>query len=214
LDVALGQKEMASRMVLGIAERREVLRRQAEDTVHLARKAMARAYDQRHAPIPVFESGWAFLKLGNGYSLPGINKLKLAPQKIGPFRILSVHGKGRAFALQFPKHFTIHNVISVAHLEPAPTPEEDPWHRQLSVDLLSPVVGLPNDEDVTWQVEAILDKRQQKSKPIEYLVRWKGVGAEYDRWMPRRDLGDAKDLVMAYDKENRRPRVRKEKGGA
>jgi len=127
LDVALGQKEKASTLVIGIAERREVLRRQAEDTVHLAREAMARAYDNKHSPIPVFESGWAFLRLGNGYNLPSIKKLKLAPQKIGPFKILSVHGRGRAFALQFPKHFTIHNVISVTHLEPAPAPDEDPW---------------------------------------------------------------------------------------
>ena len=210
LDVALGQKDKASRMVLGIAEQREVLRRQAEDTVHLARKAMARFYDQKHAPILVFESGWAFLKLGNGYSLPGINKLNLAPQKIGPFKILSVHGKGRAFALQLPKHFTIHNVISIIHLEPAPAPDDDPWKQTLGVNLLSPVVGLPNNESVAWQVEAILDKRHQKNKPIEYLVRWQGVGAEYDRWMPRRNLGDANDMILAYDREHRVRKARKE----
>jgi len=76
--------------------------------------------------------------------------------------------------------------------------------------LLSPVVGLPNNESVAWQVEAILDKRHQKNKPIEYLVRWQGVGAEYDRWMPRRDLGDAKDMILAYDTEHRVLKARKE----
>jgi len=76
-------------------------------------------------------------------------------------------------------------------------------------DTASPVVGLPQDEDLSWQVEEICDKRQQKNRQIEYLVRWKGMGSEYDRWLPRRDLGDAKELVMAYDREHRKPRAKK-----
>ena len=33
----------------------------------------------------------------------------------------------------------------------------------------------------------------------EYLVHWRGYGAEYDKWLAQEKLDNAKDLVSDYE---------------
>ena len=35
---------------------------------------------------------------------------------------------------------------------------------------------------------------------VEYLVRWKGYGAEHDKWLKQEELGNAKELLKDYHK--------------
>jgi hypothetical protein len=86
-----------------------------------------------------FDTGWAFLKLGNGYSVPSISKPKLGPQRVGPFEITENLSKGRAYRLKLTPHYAIHDVISIAHLEPVPCPRSDPYNRAIHVEDLTPV---------------------------------------------------------------------------
>jgi hypothetical protein len=134
--------------------KRESIRQDAARAISFAQKAMKEVYD-RSREAGNFETGWAFLKLGDGYSVPGIQKPKLGPQRIGPFRITQVLSKGRAYRLEFPPHYGIHDVISIAHLEPAPCPKSDPYERTTLVEDLTPVY---RDGQAEWELEALVKK--------------------------------------------------------
>ena len=54
---------------------------------------------------------------------------KLESQLIGPFRILERIGR-LTYRLELPINMKIYNVISIAHLEPATDPAEDPYRRR------------------------------------------------------------------------------------
>jgi transposase InsO family protein len=165
-----------------IAAQREHARKEAQLAIAFAQKAMALHYDSRHARAD-FSSGWVFLNLGNGYRSPAAHKQKLAPQRLGPFRVLEVVGAGKAFRLELPPDYDIHDVISIAHLEPSPAPNEDPYARLQPSSEVKPVYADADSSE--WEIDSLVNKRVRKSgrkRVNEYLVRWKGFGPEYDSW--------------------------------
>jgi hypothetical protein len=111
---------------------RETIRQDAARAIAFAQKAMKEIYD-RCREAGSFETGWAFLKLGSGYTAPGISKAKLGPRRIGPFKITEVLSNGRAYGLKLPPHYAINKVISIAHHNPLSAPrvtsttEPRPW---------------------------------------------------------------------------------------
>jgi hypothetical protein len=139
-----------------IAERRERARQEAQLAIAFAQKAMNHYYDSRHA-IPDFSAGWAFLNLGHGYRSPAAHKQKLAPQRLGPFRILETVGSGKAFRLELPPDYDIHDVISIAHLEPSPAPDQDPYSRLQPASEIKPVYA--DTEAAEWEIESLVNKR-------------------------------------------------------
>jgi hypothetical protein len=184
-----------------VAEQRQQNREEALRAIAFAQKAMKHHYDKSHQ-LPDFKEGWAFLRLGNGYSVPGIPKAKIGPQRIGPFRILDTLSKGRAYRLEFPPHFQIHDVISVTHLEPSPCPRADPYARTRPVTDLAPVYAHDNGDE-EWELDALVGKRvtgKGNKRRTQYLARWKGHGPEWDRWYDEAELENAQDLVMDYEK--------------
>jgi hypothetical protein len=59
------------------------------------------------------------------------------------------------------------------------------------------------EEWQSYEIEKIIKDRTRrfgrKAKPIkEYLIRWKGYGAEYDEWYGEDMLDNAKELVAEY----------------
>jgi len=67
-------------------------------------------------------------RLGMGYKLKGIPKVKLGMQCVGPFEVVEKVGK-LAYRLRLPDGWKIHPVISIVHLEPA---KEDPFDREVA----------------------------------------------------------------------------------
>jgi hypothetical protein len=129
-----------------IASRRQHNQEEARRAILFAQKAMNVAYDRKHEQ-PNFEQGWAFLKLGDGYTPPGIPKRKIGPQRVGPFKILETLSKGKAYRLGLPKHYKIHHVISVVHFEPAPCPGSDPYRRPVPNEGVEPVYAHSDGDD-------------------------------------------------------------------
>jgi hypothetical protein len=184
--------------------RRETIRQEATRAIAFAQKAMKEVYDRRRE-AGNFETGWAFLRLGNGYTTPGINKAKLGPQRIGPFEITEVLSKGRAFRLKLPPHYAIHEVISIAHLEPAPVPNSDPYKRTVNAEDIVPVY---RDGQKEWELETLVKKRfSNRNKEPEYLGRWKDCGPEWDQWIKLSELGNAKELIEEFEKRQIIPAV-------
>jgi hypothetical protein len=184
-----------------LAEQREQNQEEALRAITFAQKAMKLQYDKKHQ-MPDFKEGWAFLRLGDGYSVPGIPKPKIGPQRVGPFRILETLSKVRAFRLELPPHYTIHDVISIAHLEPSPSPRSDPYARTIPAEDLTPVYT-HDSGDEEWELDAIVKKRtigKGSGRKTQYLGRWKGYGPEWDRWFDESELQNARDLIDDYKK--------------
>jgi hypothetical protein len=132
-----------------------------------------------------------------------VNKAKLGPQRIGPFAITEVLSKGRAFRLKLPPHYAIHDVISIAHLEPAPIPNTDPYERTVNSEDIVPVY---RDGQEEWELETLIKKRvSNRSREPEYLGRWKNCGPEWDQWLKLSDLEHAKELIEDFEKRQTGP---------
>jgi len=173
-------------------ELRTVAQEEAATGIAIAQRPMTKQYDAKRT-VPDFSTGYAFLRLGAGYSIPSTRKHKLAQQRIGPFKILGIVGKGKAYRLQLPPHYGIHPVISVVHLEPAPVPGSDPYKRPVATNDVAPVAGPASEPE--WEIDAIVGKRSSKrgrKKKTEFLVRWKGYGTEWDSWYSDNDLPNAR----------------------
>ena len=54
-----------------------------------------------------------------------------------------------------------------------------------------------------WEVEAIVDERHHPNTGKQYLVRWRGYGPVFDRWLSAAELQGAKDAVRAWDSRPR-----------
>ncbi|EDN11418.1 predicted protein [Histoplasma mississippiense (nom. inval.)] len=55
-----------------------------------------------------------------------------------------------------------------------------------------------------YQVEEILEKRQRKNKPPEYLVRWTGWGPSGDTWEPEENILNTQAFDIFLEQENER----------
>ena len=125
----------------------------------------------------------------------------LTQQYVGLFRIME-KVDCPAYRLDIPPDWRIHPVFSVAQLEPAPPPAKDPFGRPFPSN--PPPVFIESDTDKvkSFEVEKLLNKRQvrkEKGQAVEYLVRWKGYGPEWDRWYNVKELDNAAALVNDYE---------------
>jgi hypothetical protein len=206
-----------------ICSRRELHQEEATRAIAFAQKAMKVVYDWKHEQ-PNFEEGWAFLRLGDGYTVPGITKKKIGPQRIGPFRITETLSKGKAYRLELPEHYRIHDVISVAHLEPAPCPRSDPYARAVPVEDATPAYAHDNGEH-EWELDALIKKRmlgRGNSRHVQYLGGWKDHGPEWDSWINEDDLENAQELLEDFNNkesnaavtQSRKPGKRKARNSA
>ena len=51
-----------------------------------------------------------------------------------------------------------------------------------------------------WKVEKILNKRKIR-RSIKYLVWWKGFIVEHDTWKKKKDLKNAKEVVIEFEEK-------------
>jgi len=138
---------------------------------------------------------YAMLRLHKGYKLPSISNKKLSQQYTGPFKIIEPIGR-LAYRLDIPPHWSVHNVFSIAHLEPTSPPQDDPSGR--------PVPQHPEAVDTDkglFEVSRLLNKRVVKKWrgiSTQYLVQWEGYGPHWDTWISVKQL-ECDDLIKEYE---------------
>lgn len=165
---------------------------EAIDAIKMAAIVMKKQYDAKHLPKFFNVGDYVSLRLHRGFNVPGLagrNK-KIEQQFAGPFRVLERVGK-LAYRIDLPPSMNrIHPVISVAHLEPAPHPLEDPYNRPFSQTNIETLIP-----------EKILNKRQLRRRNggnvVEYLVRYKNRSVEWDNWISQHDLDE--QLIKDYE---------------
>ena len=94
--------------------------------------------------------------------------------------------------------------MSVAQLEPAST-EPDPYERPQPDHPDTVIVDGDTDNWKSYEIERLIDKRLRKygrKTIIEYLVRWKGYGSEFDQWYGIDLLDNAAELVDDYERNH------------
>ena len=169
----------------------------AQDAIDFASMKMKQYYDMHHQPIFFNVGDLVKLRLHRGYKVPGVSS-KFGQQFIGPFKVIERIGR-LAYRLQLPSNMRVHNVVSVAHLEPTTDPASDPYERR---PLHPPTQAIVVDDDK--EIDRLLRKRvrrigRSKTKLAEYLVRWIGHGPEHDVWMSTKQLTHAKYHIDAYE---------------
>ena len=183
---------------------RQMKREQAEESIAFA-NIMAKAYyDSHHKPLNVSTGSMVFLRLHQGYKIPGVGNHKLSNQRVGPFKVLEKVGK-LAYRLELPPLMRIHPVVSVAQLEPAQT-VPDPYGRKRN-DEPPPIEEeeAPTDGSGRYPIEALLQKRISDSGKTQYLVKWERYGNQHNAWYDIDDLGDAQELIQEYESRTRLP---------
>lgn len=170
----------------------------AKDAIALAAMTMKRQYDARHLPVFFQVGDWVSLRLHRGYTVPGLKDRnhKIEQQFAGPFEVIERVNR-LAYRLRLPASMSrLHPVISIAHLEPARPPASDPYSRQNSE-----IPILTTDGRVNRQPERLLRRRDQRRRGggmfVQYLVRYQGLGVEYDEWVIDRNL--PLDMRQQYD---------------
>ena len=183
-----------------LAQRRLEYRAEAAEATAFANAKAKVYYDARHIPLMMRPGvDKAYLKLNQGYQLPGKPNRKVSPQRCGPFPIKRRVGR-LAYELDLPPNWRVHPVISIAQLEPDST--EDPYGRPRPdhPDAVEMEGDTPRWK--SYEVERVTDKRYRNynGKDVaQYLLRWKGYGPEWDVWRSITKLGNCMELVEEYE---------------
>lgn len=151
--------------------------------------------DKKRSEFNLAVGDKAYIRLHEGYHLPGIPKPKIGQQRVGPFEVEAIIGTN-AYRLKLPPHWRIWPVISSIYLDRAPD-NPDPFGRDR--DIPQPVIeeGAAPSEDI-WEVAAIIQKRKFRRK-TQYLIRWLGFGPEHDVWKDEDELFGCADLIRSYE---------------
>ena len=126
----------------------------AKDAIAFAAMRMKDWYDRHHQPKFFKVGDLVNLRLHRGYRVSAIKSKKLGQQLIGPFLIVERIGR-LAYRLRLSSMMKIHDVISVAHLEPATDAAKDPYQRRRP-----PMPAVVIDGEEEYQVEKLLQKRR------------------------------------------------------
>jgi len=124
-------------------------------------------------------------------ALPHQSK-KLAPKRVGPFRITKVISPV-AFRLDLPPSWHIHDVFHASLLTP--------YHETTAYgpNFIKPPPDLIDGEE-EYEVEAVLNHRMfGRQRQVQYLIKWKGYPHSDNMWEPSGNI-HADDLIGAYHK--------------
>jgi hypothetical protein len=130
-------------------------------------------FNQKHRALEFAPGDKVYLRLHDGYHLPGKPSKKYSQQRSGPWTVKRRVG-ALAYELDFPENSLKHPIISMAQLRS--TPEgNNPFDRIIPPP--GPVEAEQNVEKKgdLYEVKVILQHRPNRKKDdFDYLIKWKG----------------------------------------
>ena len=177
--------EFVDRMKSTLDEARAALQKSKDD--------MARYYNRRREPTPVFEPGERVYLDSSDINTTRPSR-KLSHRFLGPYPVVRAVGKN-AYRLRLPYSMRrLHPVFNVVKLLRAP---KDPIVGRRPQPPPDPQII---DGEPEYEVEAILDSRRFRNR-LQFLVSWKGYGYEENTWTDENDV-HAPDLVREFYRKN------------
>lgn len=164
------------------------------DAIDIAAIHAKRNYDSKHQTVYVNVGDKVYLRLHRGYNLPSQPHHEFGIQRTGPFKVTERIGR-LAYRLKLPEHWRVHDVFSIAHLEPAPK-TSDPYQRSQP----PPTEPIIVDGSEEWEIKELLDKRVTRTGRISCLVRWKDCGPHEDSWRPLSALKNCPELIKRFER--------------
>jgi Chromo (CHRromatin Organisation MOdifier) domain len=153
----------------------------------------------RHQMIKRTRRDWTPFKLGQKVWLEATNlKLpypsdKIAPKRLGLFTIAK-EVRTRAYQLDLPERWNVHNVFHATLLTPfKETEAHGPAFLKPPPDVI--------DGEEEWEVERILAHRK-RGRGYQYLVHFKGYSNAEDKWLPAKNLENSSEMLDKYKQDN------------
>ena len=160
------------------------IRDQMQGAIAWAQMRQALYYNEKHT-LKQFKVGNKVMFNLKDFQITGVRGDKLGPRRVGPFTITERLGK-LAYKLDLPSSYRMHNVFSIAKLEPATS--NDLSHAR-------PPMNVEEPEGEYFKVEKIIAQRYQKRK-LKYLVKWKDYKTSSNSWEPASEIKrGAPDIV-------------------
>ena len=157
-----------------------------------AAQDMKKFYDRHHSPTPEFEVGSKVLLDNSDLAIARPTR-KLSERRSGPFEIVEKVGT-HAYRLKLPSQWKqVHPVFHVSKLHQYHEDPEQPNYTAPPPDIIK--------GEAEWEVDRILDAKMV-NRQLKYLVKWKGWPDSENSWEPKANLGNAKEVLEDFYKEN------------
>jgi len=123
-------------------------------------------------------------------------KVKLAPQRYGPFKV--IWASPTNCKLQLPKTMRVHPVFHNSLLKPY---HETQAH---GPNFERPPPEIIGGEEGHYEIDKVLAARPTRNrKSTQYFIHWKGYTDADNSWIPAGELTHAKELVAKFHARNR-----------
>ena len=157
-----------------------------------AAQDMKKFYDRHCSPTPEFGVGSKVLLDNSDLAIARPTR-KLSERRSGPFEIVEKVGT-HAYRLKLPSQWKqVHPVFHVSKLHQYHEDPDQPNYTAPPPDII--------EGEAEWEVERILDAKMV-NRQLKYLVKWKGWPDSENSWEPKANLGNAKEVLEDFYKEN------------
>ena len=158
-----------------------------QEQIREAQRRTVDHYNRRHKDIEFKVGDMVYINRKNWKTRRPTPKLDT--RFAGPYPVQERVGR-RAYRITLPANLRVHDVFHVSLLEPA---------RNSSIPQRStqPIVPSLPDEDLDFEVEAIVGKRSHNGA-TQYKVLWRGYPEEAASWEPLSHL-NCPDLIREYE---------------
>ena len=150
-----------------------------KDTLDFVSMKIKNYYDAHHQSMFFKERDLVKLRLHRGYRLSETVSSKLRPQFAEPFKVMK-RIERLAYRLQLSSNMKVHDVVSVAQLEPITDTFTDPYKRRSSSS--SAIIVDDKEEN---EIKQLIRKRSRfiersKNKITKYLIRWTNCDSKHN----------------------------------
>ncbi|KAJ1590641.1 hypothetical protein NDA11_001400 [Ustilago hordei] len=158
-----------------------------QEQIREAQRRSVNQYNRKHKDIEFKVGDMVYINRRNWKTRRPTPKLDT--RFAGPYPVQERVGR-RAYRITLPANLRVHDVFHVSMLEPART-------SSLPQRAEQPTIPSLPDEDLDFEVEALIDKRSHNGT-TEYKVLWRGYSEEAASWEPVENL-NCPDLIQEYE---------------
>ncbi|KAJ1587741.1 hypothetical protein NDA12_000206 [Ustilago hordei] len=158
-----------------------------QEQIREAQRRSVNQYNRKHKDIEFKVGDMVYINRRNWKTRRPTPKLDT--RFAGPYPVQERVGR-RAYRITLPANLRVHDVFHVSMLEPART-------SSLPQRAEQPTIPSLPDEDLDFEVEALIDKRLHNGT-TEYKVLWRGYSEEAASWEPVENL-NCPDLIQEYE---------------